>query len=86
MRHLPEPVVNHSPWRKLAGQKSPSAAAPQDVKDSVEHMAQTMYLWSSALVGRPKVGLDALPFGIGKIGWVSPTNEKKRMSSLSRTD
>src|SRR5687767_12461072 len=49
-------------------------------------MAQTMYRWSSSLVWRPNVRLDVLPFGVGQIGYVSPSHKNERTSSPGRTD
>jgi hypothetical protein len=53
----PEVVVDGLPRWELIRQKSPSAAALEDVVDSVEDLAGGVDPGSSSLVGRREVGL-----------------------------
>jgi hypothetical protein len=69
MRHLLKPAIDTLPRWKLAGQKPPGTAALQDVEeDRIEDLAGGVDSRSPSLVGRWKMGLQTLPFGIGKIG------------------
>ncbi len=67
---LAEPVVDCPPRRAPVGKRPPSAAAPQDIEDRVEEMAQTMYLRAPSLGGKPTVWFDAPPVGVGQNGCV----------------
>jgi len=74
-------VVDGLPRRQLIRQKSPSAAALEDVVDSVEDLAGGVDPGSSSLVGRRNVGLDAFPFGVGQISQVAPFHALERTPS-----
>ena len=67
---LAEPVIDGLPGWEITGQKSPRAAAPQDVEDRVEQGTWRVGPGSTTgLRGRQK-GVQACPVGGGEIGRV----------------
>ena len=63
-----EVVVDGLPRWEVVGQQSPGAAAPQDVEDGVEDLAQAMEARTPVGSGSGKMGLQAAPLGVGKVG------------------
>jgi hypothetical protein len=59
-------VVDALPRRKVAGQKSPGAAALEQVEDGIQDPAEAMYSWPSpsSLLRRGEVRLETGPFCI----------------------
>jgi len=80
--HLRTDYLDGLPRRELIRQESPSTATLEDVKDSVEDLADGVDPRSSSLVGRRNVGLDAFPFGVGQIGQVAPFHAQERTLSF----
>jgi hypothetical protein len=65
-----EVVVDGLPRREVVGQKPPGAAALQEVEDGVEDLAQAVQARSPFVFWDRQERFDALPLGIGKVGWV----------------
>src|SRR5215208_5000088 len=66
----PEVVLDGLPRREVVRQKSPGAAALQDVEDGVEDLEQAVQARSPFVFWERQERFDALPLGIGKVGWV----------------
>jgi hypothetical protein len=60
-------MVDGGPPGEVVGQEPPLATALQDVKDRVQDFTKTVGPGSSMSFGGGQVGLDIVPFGIGKI-------------------
>src|SRR5215203_1374866 len=67
---LPEVVVDAAPGREIVGKQAPRTAAPHDVEDGVEDLAQGVQTRTSGGFRSRKVGLQAAPFGIGEVGLI----------------
>ena len=65
---LTEVVVDGLPGWEVMGQKAPSAAATDYVKDSVEDLTQAMEARSPFVFWGRQESFDALPLSVGKIG------------------
>jgi hypothetical protein len=65
-----EVVVDGLPGREVVRQQSPGTAAPDDVEDGVEDLAQRIDPRAPIGFGCGKMGLQAAPFGIGEVGLV----------------
>jgi hypothetical protein len=67
---LSEVVVDAAPGREVVRKQAPRTAAPYDVEDGVEDLAQRVEARTSGSFGSGKVGFQAAPFGIGEVGWI----------------
>jgi hypothetical protein len=69
-----EVVVDAAPGWEIVGKQAPGAAAPHDVEDGVKDLAQRVDSRAPGGFGSGKVGLQASPFGVGKVGWICPSH------------
>src|SRR5215216_2747649 len=78
----PKPPVDGLPRREVAGQKPPSTATPQDVEESVKDLAEAVDSRSSSPFWGREVGLEVVPFSVGKVGGVALSHALERTRSL----
>ncbi len=63
-------MVDATPRREVVGKQAPGTAAPYDVEDGVNDLAQRIEPRTPSGFRSGKIGLQAGPFGIGEVGWV----------------
>jgi hypothetical protein len=78
-----EMVEHRLPRGKVAWQVAPGAAGAQDVENRVKDGSQRVG-WRSATSGRGRqMALEALPFCIGKIAWITGTHPSSLSHQIS---
>jgi hypothetical protein len=78
--HLRTDYLNGLPGREVVGQQTPRAATAHDVEDGVEDLAKGMFPGTSGGFRYGHVGLDAGPFGIGKVGLVCSSHHARHLT------
>jgi hypothetical protein len=76
---LPEAVVDAAPGREVVGEQAPRTAAPYDIEDGVNDLAQGVETRTSGGFGSGKVRLQAAPFGVGEVGWICCSHASYRV-------
>jgi hypothetical protein len=65
---LSEVVVDAASRWEVVGKQAPRTAAPYNVEDGVEDLAQGVDARTPGGFGSGKIGLQAAPFGIRQVG------------------
>src|SRR5918994_4169324 len=69
-------MMNRLPGREVVRQQAPSTAAPHDVEDGVEDLAQGVHPGTSRRFSGREMGLYVGPFGIGEVGLVCSSHAR----------
>ena len=79
---LPESeiVIDRAPRSEVFGEVPPLAASFDKVKERVQQFPERMFAASPPLAGLGETIVAELPFGVGKIRWIS---HRKRIADCS---
>lgn len=80
--HLRKDYLDGLPGWEVVGQQTPGATATEDVEDGVEDLAQGADPGTSGGFRDGQVGLDAGPFGVGKVGLVCFSRHARHPTGL----